>query len=314
MLVLRFALAASVACASSAAQPAATATISSTSRVAGPTRAALAVVVLGSGGPRSFGRAASSYLVFVDGVARILVDVGPGAFLRLGELGVDFRNLDLILLTHLHIDHSGDLPGFAKSRDLTYGEALRFRVFGPGGGGEYPSTVAFVDRLFGPQGAFAYLPGFRNALQLDTVDLPIDPAAAPHEVVREPGLAITSIAVDHGDVPAVAFRVDHAGRAVVVSGDLASRNDNLAHLAAGADLLIYDTAVLDPPGSPPPLYELHTTPTRIGEVATQAAVKSLVLSHIPPAVDAAKGEVQHSVAAGYRGPNRFASDCMRIEL
>jgi len=42
----------------------------------------LEVLVLGSGGPRAFGRAATSYIVLVDGVPRILVDAGPGAFPR----------------------------------------------------------------------------------------------------------------------------------------------------------------------------------------------------------------------------------------
>ena len=108
-----------------------------------------ALTVLGSGGPRSFGRAASSYVVSIDGAPRVLVDAGPGAFVRLGETQLDFERLDTVLLTHLHIDHAGDLPGFVKSRDLTYDRPLTFRIFGPAAGGPYPSTRAFVDGLFG---------------------------------------------------------------------------------------------------------------------------------------------------------------------
>ncbi len=274
----------------------------------------LELAVLGSGGPRGFGRAASSYVVFIDGTARILVDVGPGAFVRLGEMGVDFRALDTLLLTHLHIDHTGDVPGFVKSRDLTFDEPLSLRIFGPRGGGEYPSTTTFVDRLFGARGAFAYLPTFRNELRLGVTDLPTQPDAPAHEVLREGDLRISSIAVDHDDVPALAFRIEHAGHAVVVSGDLASRNDNLARLAGGADLLVYDTAVLDPPGSPKRLYDLHTSPRRIGEVAAAAHVKSLLLSHLPPAVDRARDEVLKSVRSTFQGPARFAEDCLRIDV
>jgi ribonuclease BN (tRNA processing enzyme) len=235
-----------------------------------PSSSVFELAVLGSGGPVSFGRAASGYVVLIDGVARALVDAGPGAFVRLGEMGIDLHRLDTILLTHLHIDHSGDLPGFVKSRDLTYDEPLRFRFFGPSGGGDYPGTKAFVDRMFGAQGAFAYLPKFRNILKLDAVDLPTAQDAPIREVVREEDFRVTSVAVDHGDAPAVAFRVEHAGHAVVVSGDLASKNDNLARLAEGANLLVYDASVLDPPGSPSQLYDLHTAPKRIGEVAAQA--------------------------------------------
>ena len=76
-----------------------------------------ALVVLGSGGPRSFGRASSGYAVLVDGEPRVLIDVGPGTFLRLGELELDLDALDTVLLTHLHVDHAGDLPGFVKARE-----------------------------------------------------------------------------------------------------------------------------------------------------------------------------------------------------
>src|SRR5271165_1699939 len=86
---------------------------------AAPDKPALEVVVLGSGGPRTFGRAGSSYIVLVGGKPRILVDAGPGAFLRIGELGLDLDDADTVLLTHLHIDHSGDLPAFFNARALT---------------------------------------------------------------------------------------------------------------------------------------------------------------------------------------------------
>ncbi|WP_394831593.1 MBL fold metallo-hydrolase [Pendulispora rubella] len=281
---------------------------------AAPRSANFALIVLGSGGPRSFGRAESSYVVLVDGIARVLVDVGPGAVLRLGQLGIDYRRLDTVLLTHLHIDHSADLPAYVKSRDLTYDEPLAFRFFGPDGGGEYPSTSAFVDRLLGARGAFAYLPKFRNELRLTTVDLPTDPGAPIHEVLREPDLHVTSVAVDHDDVPAVAFRIEHGGHSLVVSGDLASKNDNLIQLAAGADVLVYDTAVPDPPGSPPSLYALHTPPKRIGDVAAKAHVKSLILSHIPPSIEKGSEGVLRSVRASYGGPVHFAIDCLHVDL
>ena len=125
---------------------------------------------------------------------------------------------------------------------------------------------------------------------------------------------MTSIAVDHADDPAVAYRIERAGHAVVVSSELASKNDNLARLAAGADLLVYATAVLDPPGSPANFYRLHTTPRRIGEVAASAHVRSLLLPHVAPNIEKAAGEVLASIRTSYAGPARFASDCLRIDL
>ena len=277
-------------------------------------RSRLALVVLGSGGPGSAGRAASSYLLLLDGEARVLVDAGPGAFVRLGELGIDTTSLDIVLLTHLHVDHAGDLPGFVKARNLSSDGPLTFRVFGPAGGGDYPSTTAFIERLFGESGAFPYLKSFRNELRFDAVDLPAAADAPPKAVLEQGGLRITSIAVDHDDAPAVAYRVEFGGAAVVLSGDLASRNDNLARLARGAGLVVYDTTVLDPPGSPETLYDLHTSPRRIGEVAAAAGVSSLLLSHLPRAIAEAREDVMKSVRRSFRGDARFAEDCMRLDV
>ena len=41
---------------------------------AAPSKPALEVIVLGSGGPRPFGRGGSSFIVVLDGQPRILVD------------------------------------------------------------------------------------------------------------------------------------------------------------------------------------------------------------------------------------------------
>src|SRR5580698_1085582 len=111
--------------------------------------ASLEVLVLGSGGPGAAGRAASSYLVFVDGVARILVDAGPGSFARLGEAKVSPSRTDIVLLTHLHIDHAGEIPGLFKSRAVSGSGPITFNIWGPSGAvknGEnpyFPSTTEF---------------------------------------------------------------------------------------------------------------------------------------------------------------------------
>lgn len=279
-----------------------------------PSASPFEVIVLGSGGPAALGRAASSYVVRIDGVARILVDAGPGAFARIGEMGIDTSALDTVLLTHLHIDHSGDLPAIVKSRDLSTDERVAFRIFGPSGREPYPSTTTFVARLFGPDGAFAYLPSFRNTLDLQPHDLPLDASEAPRVVIAEPGWRVTSIVTDHGNVPSIAYRIEQAGHSVVFSGDLASKNDNLARLAEGADVLVYNAVVRDPPVSPSGLYALHTAPRRIGEVAAKARVGSVVLAHLSPAVDSARDEVVASIRTRYAGSVRFAEDCLRIDV
>src|ERR1700683_648769 len=123
---------------------------------------ALEILVLGSGGPGATGRAASSYLVLTDGTPRILVDAGPGSFARLGEAKASLANTDIVLLTHLHIDHAGELAGLFKARAVSSSNPMQFDVWGPKGAtkhGEdayFPATSEWIQALFGPKGAFAY--------------------------------------------------------------------------------------------------------------------------------------------------------------
>jgi phosphoribosyl 1,2-cyclic phosphodiesterase len=67
----------------------------------------VAVQVLGSGGPElQDKRASSSYLVWENGQARVLVDAGGGSALRFGESGAQMSQLDVLLFSHFHVDHS----------------------------------------------------------------------------------------------------------------------------------------------------------------------------------------------------------------
>jgi ribonuclease BN (tRNA processing enzyme) len=279
---------------------------------AGP---ALEVVVLGSGGPRAFGKAGSSYIVLVGGIPRILVDAGPGAFLRIGELDLDVGKVDIVLLTHLHIDHSGDLAAFFNARALTSHGPIAYRVFGPDGAGLFPKTSRFVDLLVGENGAFAYQKTFGARESFVVRDLAIGPDSARTKIVDEDGLVVEEIATHHGDCPSVAYRISYQGVVVVFSGDMdASAVPNLVQLAKNADLLIFDCAVLDPPGSPSQLYGLHTPPRKIGEAARETGIKSLLLSHLAPDVEGQEAAVRKSIRASYTGPVAFASDKLHVPV
>jgi ribonuclease BN (tRNA processing enzyme) len=282
---------------------------------AAPAKSPLEVVVLGSGGPRAFGRAGSSYIVLVEGVPRILVDAGPGAFLRIGELDVDLEKVDTVLLTHLHIDHSSGLPAFFNDRALTSDGPITYRIFGPDGAGLFPKTSRFVDLLVGDGGAFAYQRTFGADEKFIVRDLAISLDSPRTKIVDEGGLVVEEIATHHGDCPSVAYRISYKGTVLVFSGDMdASALPNLVQLAKNADLLVFNCAVLDPPQSPSQLYDLHTPPKKIGEAARDAGVKSLLLSHLAPDVEGQKDAVRKSIRASYSGPVDFANDKMRVAV
>lgn len=278
-------------------------------------RSALELLVLGSGGPRSFGRACTSYVVLIEGVPRILVDAGPGAFLEAGKLGIDLAKLDIVLLTHLHIDHSGDIPAIFLDRALTADQAIRFRVFGPQGGGLFPSTTQFLKLLFEPGGVYEYEKTFGVEETIDGTDLATALDAPEKEIVSEGNLRVREVATHHGDCPSVAYRVEYTSGSITFSGDMdASAIVNIEHLALDSDLLVFHAAVLDPPNSPKILYTLHTPPKQIGQAARDARVKHLLLSHIAPVIEEQRGDVLRSVAGSYKGDIKFASDGMRIPV
>jgi len=281
--------------------------------------APLELVVLGSGGPGATGRAASSYLLLFDGVPRILVDAGPGAFARLGETKLSLADTDIVLLTHLHADHAGELPGLFKARAVSSGEPIIFRVWGPAGsdaktaGAYFPSTSQFLELMFGGHAAFAYLKDFAAPITIQAHDIPVTRSAAPHVIFEEGGLVVKAVAGHHRDAPAVIYRIDYAGKSITFSGDIDAQGiSRLRKIAAGSELLVFNSVVLDPPGSPAILYTLHSPPHVIGDVAKNSGVRAVLLSHLSPAVEGRRDEVLQSIRQSYSGSVDFADDGMHV--
>ncbi len=276
---------------------------------------AVELTILGSGGPRADGRAASGNLVSLDGKPRLLIDAGSGIFTRLGELRVDLSDLETILLTHLHIDHAADVPSVLKARAMISQRPISFRVYGPAAFGAYPATTRFISLLFDPGGAFAYQKTFGAPEDISAFDLPTGLGTPRMELISQGELKVSAIPTRHGDAPSTAYRVEYKGHAITFSGDVDPTGlPNLTLLAKDADVLVFNCAVLDPPGSPPDLYSRHTPPSLIGQFAMQAHVKRLVLTHIAPLVEKQLPEVLKSVQASYNGLVTVAADKMRIAV
>jgi ribonuclease BN (tRNA processing enzyme) len=203
------------------------------------------LVLLGTAGAPMpvVGRGGISSALIVD--ERVFViDCGRGSPSAFVEAGLDFTRLEAVLLTHLHVDHTGDLVGM-----LLYPWGVR-----TGDNGPLPPI-----RVYGPS-------------RPDMV--PAGDAVFEDDVVR-----VTTVAVTHGRaLPALAYRFDTADGSVVFSGDT-TVNDDLIAFAQGADILVHSVAdlhYLEQHGFTGAALErmaaLHTDVTEVGGVAERARV------------------------------------------
>jgi ribonuclease BN (tRNA processing enzyme) len=268
------------------------------------------VQVLGSGGPElEDKRASSSYLVWKDGRPRILIDSGGGSALRFGQAGAHVAQLDAVLFTHLHIDHSADFPALIKSSYFEERE-LPLPVYGPPGNESFPSTTEFVADLFdGKRGAYRYLADFLAGKDGGYSLQAHDVALTAHEirtVVSAHDLLLDATQVIHGGVPAIAWRISIGGRIIVFSGDTNGDNGNLERLAKGADLFVAHNAV--PEGETGAARQLHMPPSVIGRIAKTAGVGRVVLSHRMLRTLGRESETRTVIARVYPGPVAFAED------
>lgn len=270
----------------------------------------IAVQVLGSGGPElQDKRASSSYLVWQDGRARVLVDAGGGSALRFGESGAQMSQLDVILFSHFHVDHSGDFSALIKSS--WFEDRKRpLPIYGPPGNDFMPSTTEFVSDFFGDQhGAYRYLsellsPNEESSYKLQPHN--VDASSSPVEVFHSGDLLASAVHVIHGAVPALAWRVELAGKVVVFSGDTNGDDPGLVRLAQAADIFIAHNAV--PEGAQGLERRLHMPPSVIGQTAADAHVKMLVLSHRMLRTLGQEDQTLFQIKKRYSGPVLFAND------
>jgi len=267
------------------------------------------VQVLGSGGPELGERASSGYIVWIDGKSRLLIDCGGGTFLRFTQSGARFEELDAILLTHNHIDHTADLAAFMKAGFFTdRSEAIA--IYGAEGNSVFPPTDLFVKRLLGQDGAYAYM---SDMLSPQSSSFQIIPHVLPQisKKTLMKGYAIESIGVHHGIVPALAFRIDAGDKSIVFTGDTNNKENTLQQFARNADILIADFAI--PQGAGDVAKELHMQPSDIASLAAASRVKHLVLSHLMKRSESKLQESMDIIKKTYTGKITVAEDLLHIE-
>ena len=176
---------------------------------------------------------------------------------------MDPGSINIILVTHLHVDHVSDLLPFMKLRALS--SRKLFKVFGPQGMSEMLDLLVSDRRLFG------YISdlGCRNLVEI-------------HEVWDdvlglEPGIILRSKPVEHFN--GVAYRIDLPSISITYSGDTAP-DPRLIELARGTGILIHECSF---PADR--LKGKHTSAEDLMRIASEISPKILILTHIYPEME-----------------------------
>lgn len=223
-------------------------------------------------------RNASGYLVEA-GDLKLQLDMGAGT------LGQEARTLDALFLSHIHPDHTADLVPyfFALNYGLGWvGREKPLKVYGPRGFGDFLTRLEAAWEWVAPK---SFQRELRELGDGDRVELG--------------DLALTAYQVDHGDLEALSFRLEHAGKVLCYSGDTAVC-PGLEKSAREADLFLCECAI--PRGYPQ--RGSHMISDEVGQVATRAGARRVVLTHIyPHGIDLAS-----QVRDFYGGPVEEARD------
>jgi ribonuclease BN (tRNA processing enzyme) len=238
----------------------------------------VAVQILGSGGPMiNRDRASTSYLLWIDAHAKILVDMGGGAFLRFGQAQAKLSDLSLVAISHFHPDHVSDLPALLWLSNQTRQEPLP--MVGPSGNDAVPGFGTFLSRLFDQKsGAFQVLGGTLGGtgggvrLDVSVVDVT---KAEPSTVFDRQGVTVTALGIPHGNIPTLAYRIQTRDASIVFSSDQTGTNPRFVDFARGANVLVMHLAIAAGATS-----SLHAPPAVVGRVAQEAGVGRLIVSHI----------------------------------
>ncbi|RJQ87419.1 MBL fold metallo-hydrolase [Amycolatopsis panacis] len=212
--------------------------------------------------------AASGYLLEAEGF-RLGLELGNGAFAQLQTV-LDPFELDALLLSHLHSDHCADVNALTVLRRYHPAPPYparprRLPVYAP------PDAPSRLGHLYAADAA--------ERASVDLSDVYEFHALREETVVIGP-FDVTAVAVYH-PTPAFGLRITYGGSILAYTGDT-GKCRVLGELADGVDVLLSEASWTDGENRPK---GVHLSGKEAGELAKEAGVGRLLLTHIAPWTD-----------------------------
>ena len=218
----------------------------------------------------------------------ILIDSGPGTLRKMLEVGVTYRDVDLILYTHLHPDHTADLvPTLFASK---YGDFPREKDLLCMGGPGFKSFFEELKKLYG------------TWIEPQSYQLTVKEVSKEALFYRDLKILTKPMAHISGSV---GYRIEFKdGKSIAISGDT-DYCQNIIDLGFEVDLLVLESSF--PDGKK---VEGHLTPSLAGRIALESDCKKLLLTHLYPICD--QFDILNQCKQVYPGQIILGEDLMRV--
>lgn len=248
------------------------------------------VTVLGSGTcvPRP-DRASPGFYLEV-GKTKILLDCGSGIVRQLVRADKDYRDIDLIIISHLHADHTSDLAAFFNALNYTPDFDRKKDILVLGGRG----FKEFFGRLVR---AFPHIQPRPNTYKIEVFEC--------KKVDKLPDFTLETIQGNH-DSSSILIKLKAFKKSIVYTGDT-GYDPTIVTLAKESDLLISECSYPEERK-----VKDHLTPRLAGKIAENADVKTLLLTHFYPQID--KTDIKTQVKKYFSGQVIIAQDLLELKI
>lgn len=270
----------------------------------------MTVTLLGTGFPQpQIDRFGPAVLVEA-GKDKLLFDAGRGIAQRVYQLYIPFSQLTRVFITHMHYDHIVGLPDlFLSGWEFQRSEPME--VWGPPGIKDHLNHIVQAYQIdIKVRQAHSGLPS--RGIEFIAHEISAD------VIYNNNGVKVTAFAVNHQPVRhAFGFRVDYAGRSLVISGDTRYAS-TVIEQAKGVDLLIHELAVAsrEMVKHNPRLQRIlsyHTSPKDLATILANTKPRLAVLTHVI-AFDTKEKTLLDEVKKGHSVAVKVGRDLMAFDL